>query len=293
MKRISISFFILILLCAAGCTKNKETETARFTVISSFYPVYIIAKNVSHNVPGVTIRNLTPPMTGCLHDYSVTADDMKKLETADLLIINGAGMESFMQTVIGRYPSLRTAALSKGIPTIKENHLENPHLWVSLSTYAEMIKNCTDALCAADPVYEKQYRASGDTYLKKVYALKKELDAKLRPYKGRQIITFHEAFPYFAREYGLRIAAVIEREPGTEPSAKELAETIELVKKSKIKILFTEPQYPSASAEVIAKESGAKILVLDPIVTGPDDNDAYLSIMRSNGEVLQKAFSQE
>lgn len=115
---------------------------------------------------------------------------------------------------------------------------------------------------------------------------------ELSPYKGEKIITFHEAFPYFAEEFGFVIASVIEREPGSEPSASELASTIEIVNASGVKCLFSEPQYSGRSAEVIASETGAKIYNLDPFVTGSagDSKDAYEKTMEKNLGVLKEAF---
>ena len=107
------------------------------------------------------------------------------------------------------------------------------------------------------------------------------------------IITFHEAFPYFAKEFDLRISAVVEREPGSEPSAKELADTIELVKESNAQALFSEPQYPDSAARTIAKETSAKVYVLDPAVTGPDAYDAYINIMENNLKVLKEALRKQ
>jgi zinc transport system substrate-binding protein len=113
---------------------------------------------------------------------------------------------------------------------------------------------------------------------------------ELAPYRGARIITFHEAFPYFAREFGLIIAAVVEREPGSAPNARELAESIDSIKKKEVKALFSEPQYPASAADAIARETGMKIYVLDPAVTGPDDPDAYISIMEQNLKTLQEAL---
>ena len=112
----------------------------------------------------------------------------------------------------------------------------------------------------------------------------------LRDLPQRDIVTFHEAFPYFAKEFDLRIAAVIEREPGPEPAAAELAQTIDLVRASGVKALFAEPQYPARAAESIARETGARVYTLDPAVTGPMDADAYIHIMDANLRVLEEAL---
>jgi zinc transport system substrate-binding protein len=109
---------------------------------------------------------------------------------------------------------------------------------------------------------------------------------------NRDIITFHEAFPYFAREFNLNIAAVIDREPGSEPSAAELARTIEIIKETGAKVIFAEPQYPAKSAETIARETGVKIYILDPAATGELEPDAYIKTMEKNMDTLREALNQ-
>ena len=106
----------------------------------------------------------------------------------------------------------------------------------------------------------------------------------------RDIITFHEAFPYFAQEFDLHIAAVINREPESEPSARELADTILLVRSSGVKALFVEPQYPKTAADIISNETQADVYVLDPGVSGEESKDAYLNIMEQNLQVLLTAL---
>ena len=139
--------------------------------------------------------------------------------------------------------------------------------------------------------HKSLYRKNTDAYVARLEALRVRMQSELASFKGKKIITFHEAFPYFAQEFGLEIAAVVEREPGSEPSAKELAETVDLIRNSGIKSLFSEPQYPVTAVDTIAKETGATVYVLDPAVTGPDDPDAYLNIMEKNLVILKKALS--
>lgn len=289
MHRLAAIMALLILL-QLSCKKESPSLDGVFKIVTSFYPVYIIAKNVAGDIDGVRVVNLTRPVTGCLHDYSLTPDEMMNLEGASILLVSGAGMESFMGKISERYPGLKTAGLSGGIRLISYNKTENPHVWVSVSNAITMTQNCAEALAAADPAHAVQYRKNALNYITRLGALKREMDRALAGFRGRGIITFHEAFPYFAQEYGLVIAAVIEREPGSEPSAKELAATVDLVKKSGIKALFTEPQYSSSSAETISAETGAGVYVLDPAVTGGDDRDAYINIMRKNMEVLEAAL---
>jgi zinc transport system substrate-binding protein len=201
-------------------------EKARLTIVASFYPVYIIARNVTANVPGVQVVNLTPPVTGCLHDYSLTTEDMKRLEGADVLLLNGAGMESFTAKIREKYPQLKTATLTDGIKLITHDDHTNPHAWVGISGALAMTANCANALAAIDTEHAAAYRANAQAYTAQLNALKKEMSDRLNRFRGKKIITFHEAFPYFAEEFGLTIAAVIQREPAANLRRKKLLQPL-------------------------------------------------------------------
>jgi zinc transport system substrate-binding protein len=283
--------FISILTAISACSKKPSGYSPdSIKITASFYPVFIIALNVVKDVKGITLNNLTPPITGCLHDYSITANEMKTLEKSDLLLVNGGGMESFIEKVAKTYPKIALGDLSEGIDLIKSGGEPNPHIWVSVSNAIQMTKNCVKAVSAIDSKHKEEYERNGQSYIRKLENLKSEMNASMKQFSGKKIVTFHEAFPYFAREYNLIISAVVEREPGSEPSARELADTILTVRKSGIKAIFAEPQYPVSAANTIAKETSAKVYTLDPAVTGADDPDAYIAIMKKNLVVLKEAL---
>lgn len=292
LKIFSIAVLAGILAFTVSVSSGDAFAQREKTVkvLTSFYPMYIMALNVAKDVPGVSVLNLTPSFAGCLHDYALTTKDMKNIADAGVFVANGAGMESFLDKVIAQYPKLKIIKLAEGVTFIKEGKEVNPHVWVSVSNAITQARNLGKAMEIFDPFHAELYRRNTVGYVNKLEALRQKMHSELAPYKGRQIITFHEAFPYFAREFGLEIAAVVERNPGSEPGAKELAETIDLIKKAGIKALFSEPQYPAQAAAVIAKETSAKVYVLDPAVTGPDDADAYIKIMEDNLKVLKEAL---
>ncbi len=294
LRPVIILIVMFLFVSVIGCKHETAQETKKIRLVTSFYPMYIMALNVVKDVPDVSVSNLTPPMTGCLHDYTLTTDDMKKLADAQVFVANGAGMESFLDRVVAQYPQIKIITLADGIPLIKGEGEEgdNPHVWVSISLAIAEVSNFGKGMERFDPDQSDLYRKNTEAYVHKLEILRKKMRTELSPYKGRKIITFHEAFPYFAQEFGLEIAAVMEREPGSEPSARELAKTVDLVRKSGIKTLFSEPQYPATAADTIAGETGAKVYMLDPAVTGPDDADAYINIMENNLEVLKSAFSR-
>lgn len=284
--------WVMSLLAAGiflgGCAKKEDQ--GRLTVVTSFYPMYIMTANIVKDVPGVKLVNMAPPFSGCLHDYQMTPQDMKILSQADVLVINGAGMESFLDEVVRQNLKLVIIDASQRIELIEENGTANPHIFASISGAMQQVRNITTGLEKADPEYIGYYRENVQRYLLKLESLKQRMHQALKDIRNKNIITFHEAFPYFAKEFGLKIVAVIEREPGSEPSAGELAQTIGIVRKNKVKALFAEPQYPAKSAQVVAQETGAKVYTLDPGVTGPMELDAYVIAMENNMKVLQEAL---
>ena len=298
LKRKNMLFCLLASLCLllTGCGSTNTAgggKDGSFHIVTSFYPMYVATINITQGVDGVTVTNMTKPQTGCLHDYQLMTEDMKTLEKADAFVINGAGMESFLDKVVEQQKNLKIIDASKGIELLKDDDEENPHVWLSVTDAILQVKNIAEQLKAADPKHADAYEKNAAAYIKKLEALKAEMHAELDTVPNKDIVTFHEAFPYFAKEFGLNIISVVEREPGTEPTPAELQATIEQVKKLPVKVLFTEPQYSPSAAETIARETGAKIYTLDPVVTGEANDqaiNAYIDTMKKNMETLKTAL---
>ena len=294
-----LSLLLLVLSVAlvgcGGTDKSAEKKTAEpFRIVTSFYPMYVATINITDGVDGVEVYNMTKPQTGCLHDYQLMTEDMKTLEKADAFVINGAGMEDFMDKVTEQQKKLKVIDASRGIELIHDDEEgDNPHVWLSVTDAITQVRNIADQLKEADPAHAAAYEKNAVAYIEKLTSLKSEMHAALDNVPHKDIVTFHEAFPYFAKEFNLNIIGVVEREPGTEPTPTELQETIEQVNALPTKVLFTEPQYSPAAAETIARETGAKIYTLDPVVTGeatPAAKDAYIDTMKKNMKVLQEAL---
>ncbi len=293
MRAINICIIIVLLT-----TASKAADGLKKVILCSFYPMYVFTQNVAAGVSDVKVENMAKAQTGCLHDYQLTPGDMKKLKSAWALVINGGGMESFIDKAIKQTSTLKIIDAGKGIKFIEmsSSHDEhgsgelNPHVWVSVSGAIAQVKNIRNELIIMDPKNAEKYRLNADNYLRSLEELKRKMHEGLSGISNRNIITFHEAFPYFAREFNLNIVAVVEREPGSEPNARELAETIKTIKNTKAKAVFIEPQYSSKTAQVISRETGVKLYTLDPVVTGSGNPDSYISIMEANLKVLQEAL---
>ncbi len=301
IKSILLCLITATCLALTGCGSNTANTSAdnagkkdgSVRIVTTFYPMYIDAINIAKGIDGVSVTNMTKPQTGCLHDYQLTTEDMKTLEKADILIANGAGMESFLDKVIKGQKKLTIIDASQNMELLETDGEKNPHLWLSVTANIQQVKNITEQLKKADPKHADAYQANADIYIQKLEALKKEMHNTLDKVPHKDIVTFHEAFPYFAKEFGLNIIAVVEREPGSEPTPSELQAVIQQIKPLSSKVLFTEPQYAPSAAQTIARETGAKIFTLDPVVTGEstaDAMDAYLVTMRKNMATLKEAL---
>lgn len=282
-----------VLLAASGPGQAATLSPRRVRIVTSFLPVFVMVENVAGGVEGVSIRNLAAPQTGCLHDVALTTEDMRVLSAADIFVVNGAGMEGYLDRVAGQFPGLKVVRLSDGLSLLRDaGGRVNAHLWVSPTGVLAQVKNLVDGLSLLDPDRAAAYRENGRAYRAKLEALRLRMKTSLASRARAPVVTFHEAFGYFAREFDFEVAAVIEREPGTTPGARDLAATIDLVRRRGVKVLFVEPQYPSDVAWVVAQETGARVYVLDPAVTGSDDKDAYLRVMEKNLSVLEEAFPE-
>lgn len=294
---IATIIFLMISCSKQKSLKSQSNNSAEKTIkiTTTFYPLYVLLLNITEDVQGIELSVIAPPDTGCLHDYQITTKDMKKIEQCDILIANGSGMEDFIEKILETKKDSLILA-SEGFDLIEDNS----HIWVSPQGAIYETQKIVEELCHLDPNNATKYVSNGNKYLLKLQNLKNEMHSILDEFAGEKIITFHEAFPYFASEFNLEIVSVIEREPGEIPGPKELKNQISEIKSitSKgIKVaLFAEPQYSSKTAEIIAKETGLKVFELDPCVTGNLNSehikDSYIISMKNNAKVLKEALGK-
>ena len=231
---------------------------------------------------------------------------MITLEKADAFVINGGGMESFLDKAISNYPELKIINAFVDDEDVEDgdveehqddNHTEhghqhesNAHVWVSVSLYIEQVEKICDELKKINPENAERYESNKTNYIKKLDVLRQEMHNELDKLQKKNIVTFHEAFYYFAKEFNLNIVSVIEREPGTSPSAGELVDIIKEIESKDVNAIFVEPQYLKTAANTISYETGIGVYELDPVVSGNFEKDAYEQKMKKNLDVLMEAL---
>ena len=302
-----------ILVAGMGLTgwyvsrTQEQTDGQELTVVTSFYPMYIAAENVIGDADGVRLENLSEPQTGCLHDFQLTPEDMKLLSTADVFIINGGGIESFMKEVAEAYPNLKiieaceNTSLLSGEEKDTHHHEEeteeehahgdvNAHAWMSVSAYETQVQTIADGLSEADPERSSSYQNGAKAYLGKLDELKKRQEKLKQEISGQSVILFHEAYAYVAEDYGLQVNYLLDLDEERQVSAGEVSDVLSAVRKGHVKYILAEELYGKSMGDTIQKESDAKVLYLDPLNRGTYEKDSYINGMKKNMEILEEAF---
>ncbi len=291
---------------------------AELNVLCTTFPIHQIARNVAQGRDGVDLQLLLPAGMGCPHDYALTPQDMRKLSAADVLVVNGLGLEEFLGAPVQTAnPDIETVDSSAGIQDLLEyahehheaeeehdheaeaehDHDEhghhhqhagvNPHLFASPRQAARIALNVAGGLSKADPEGAGVYFRNARAYAARMNALADELAALGQTLKNNRIVEPHGVFDYLARDMGLEIVAVL-RPHGQEPSASEMLELVREIREKQAGVIFTEPQYPAKVGDALARETGLPTATLDPVASGPDAAplDYYETAMRNNMEVL-------
>ena len=286
MKKNFLAAAVLLPLALSSCS---EAEHSGIRVTASFYPVYIIAENVVGEVPGIDLRSMAQPQTGCLHDYQLTTADMRSLEDTDLFIVNGGGMESFLDNALELFPELDVIDTSAGVTSLDghdhghtdHDHGENSHYWMYPENAVVQAENICGALSEICPEYADEFRQNTDAFKESVSGIE-TFDGK-----GISVCVFNEAFEYLHLSYGFDVAAVVEMDENETPSAKELAEIITEINEGGIDLLIAADDASKTVADTIARETGAGVVVLDPMLTGDPVPERYTEAMNENARILK------
>ena len=275
---------ILILLCFSfflSSCKPEKTGEENFTVVATFYPIYLLAINIADGVDGVSVQNLTAGNTGCPDEYQLTTAAAKTLSHADLILSAGMGSETFLDRIAADKTVIDT---SEGVtPMLCEDGEENPHYWLSLSAVSAGVQTIADALAEADEKNAGIYRQNAEKFTQSLLDLENEFKTSFEE-KNVRAASFHEAFSYFQRDF----AFLILESEHENLSPKNLSDIIRRMKEEEIPLIFADRETLS-SAEIVAAETGAVICVLDPIENGAEGKDVYLSVMRTNLEKIRDA----
>jgi ABC-type Zn uptake system ZnuABC Zn-binding protein ZnuA len=246
------------------------------------------------------------PAGGDPHTYAPTPSDVRSIAGADLVVMNGLGVDDWLKPLLAEAKRPLSALVELGPDEPGVTYLAgiggaaaggagavNPHLWLNVA-YAELyVKRIVAALQAAAPTKQAALQASGDAYLARLAALDAEIRAQVAtiPEANRKLVSYHDAFPYFAAAYGLTIVGTVVPAPGQDPSAGQVVALIDTIRASGVKAIFSEAQFNPKVEQQLAAEAGVTVVSnLYNDALGAPPLDTYEAIMRWNADRVVEAL---
>ncbi len=293
MKRTSLYLLIILILSLlSGCAQTQQPAQIAATTL----PVYEFTSRLCEGT-GITVTRVISDSISCLHDYSLSVQQVRAVKAAELIVVNGAGLEDFMADTLSGKNVITTA---EGIPLLEcadiherdeashddHHHEVDSHIWLSPENAMQMAQTICDGLIAQYPKHTDTFRRNLTGLIADLEVLEAYGEEQLRGLSCRELVTFHDGFSYLAQAFDLTILEAVEEESGAEASAAELKHLISLVRSHDLSAIFTETNGSNSAASVIARETGAQTFPLDMVISG----DSYFEAMYQNINTLKEAL---
>ena len=291
-KRLLSAIIILTLLILIGCSHQPPAQ-----IVATTGPVYQFTQALCEGTD-LTVSQLITDEVSCLHDYTLRVDQMRSAESAETVILSGAGLEAFMADILGNIETVIDCSAGIKVMSYDEahdlahehshdhHHEHDPHIWLSPANAKIMAQNICDGLGRRYSAYSSIFQSNLQALLQKLDALQTYGEETLTNLSNRELITFHDGFAYFAHSFDLHILEAVEEESGSEASAKELKHLIGLVRDHQLAAIFTERNGSESAANVIARETGIPVFQLDMAMSSKD----YFKSMYDNINTIKEAL---
>lgn len=293
MKKIAV---LILLLSLASMHFGCQAKQNNAQVVASTLPVYEFTSYICRNT-NIGVTRLITENVSCLHDYTLKVAQMRAIETAEIIMISGAGLEDFLSdalvsadNIIDTSNGVSLIVSSKETCHDEHDHAHHaqhdPHIWLSPENAKIMANNIANALSEKYPEFEKQFKSNLSALEEDLDALSNYAHKQLSDITDRNIITFHDGFSYMAKSFGLGIVYTVEEESGSETSAAELIALTRIISDQQVKAIFTETNGSSSAATIIANEIGIPVYTLDMAMSDRD----YFEAMYHNIDTLKEAL---
>jgi ABC-type Zn uptake system ZnuABC Zn-binding protein ZnuA len=251
-----------------------------------------VLKDLAEQVGGPHVR-VTSLLNGYEneHTYSPKPSDLVAVRKARLLFEVGIGLEVWVSSLVKNAGSASLRVVTTAAHAGEEEERGNPHVWLDPENAMTMMRHITEALIQVDPAHATEYRTNQASYLRKLDKLRQDLSDRITRLVDRRFIAHHPAWPYLARRFGFQIVGTIQPQSGSEPSALQLHGLIAKIKNERIKVVVSEIQLSQKIPDLLAKETGARVVVLTTLTGGLPNTETYIDMLRYN--VLQLANALE
>ena len=292
-KHINIFILAALLILLTGCSR----PAANCHIVATTGPVYQFTRELC-NGTDLTVSQLITDEVSCLHVYTLRVSQMQAVESAQTVILSGAGLEEFMDDILSDAETVIDCSSGINVMSYGEDHdhahdhdqdhhhEHDPHIWLSPENASIMAENICRGLCDQYPAQSATFRANLEKLLARLDALQVYGEETLSSLSCRELITFHDGFAYLADAFGIEIVEAIEEESGAEASAKELIHLIEEVRLHDIRAIFVEENGSGSAASIIAAETGTELGTLSMAMSGDD----YFEAMYANIDALKEAL---
>lgn len=293
-RLVAVALAALVLAACGSGGSSASAAPGGLKVVATTTVFADIVRNVGGD--RVSVVSIIPPGSGP-EDYEPKPDDARKLADSDLIVSNGVGLDDFLDelTDAAGEGAVERLVLGDGIPTITVDGEPNPHFWLDPTLVVDhYLPAIATKLTELDGAGGAAYDANRAAYAARLRELDEASEAKIEsiPAGNRKLVTFHDAFPYFAARYGVELVGVIVANPGQEPTASELATLVETVRAAGVRAVFSEAQFSPDLARTLADEAGVTEVVttLYNDTVGPAPLDTYLTMMEWNVDQIVKAL---
>lgn len=294
MKRLYLLIIAVLFVFLCGCETQSPAQVAATTL-----PVFDFTVQLCQGTD-ISVTRLVTENVSCLHDFTLQVDQMKSIEQADLVVVSGAGLEEFLEDALNLAENVCDA--SSGLELLGNEqhdhehehehehehghaHGEDPHIWLSPVNAMVMAQNICEGLTGQFPEYETVFQENLTSLLRQLEELQAYGERELSSLSCRELITFHDGFSYLAKSFHLTILKAVEEESGSEASAAELIELIEIVTSHGLPAVFTEVNGSVSAAQIISAETGVSVFKLDMGMAG----NSYFEAMYYNIDTIKEA----
>lgn len=274
----------VLVWLAVSLYEPREAPTDGPVVAATIFPLADIARNITGD--GVEVVQLLPSGASP-HTFELTISNARDVSAAPIIFAVGPGLDAWAEQ-LGATADARVVEVSRDIDLIQGDEEEggvNPHYWLAIPNAVEITEIMTEELANTFPSQRSTFEANRDAYIERLNQADEEIRDILTSVANKQIVTFHESYPYFAEEYGLTIIGSFEPNPGIEPSPRELQALQEATQEAGVDIIFSEPQLGTAQLEPFVEDLGLSIVELDPL-GGVEGRDNYIDLMLFNARTI-------
>ena len=279
-----LALMVLLAGCDSRTPQRQPADPQKLIVVTTLTVLADLILQVGGDK--VRVQALVPP-GGEVHTYQPSPNDIKSIAQARIVFYNGAHLEEWIDETIrsAGKANLPIVVLSEGLPLIKEGgDAPNPHLWLDVKNARTYVERIRDSLAKMDAANAGYYADRAKSYLAQLDELDTWIQAEVAkiPVARRKLVTFHDAFPYFATRYGFSLKGVLVASPGKEPSARDLTQLARRIQQEQVPAVFAEAQFNPKAMEVLARDTGVRVitnLYNDSLSTGPEAN-SYIALMK-------------